>query len=301
MEWIFFALIGPLFWTISNFLDKYSIEKLTKGIADYAFFGTLGPLLILMGTPLLFEIHTSTWEVMLITGFAGFILNYSYLTYGITLAQTDTSRVVPIFQLRAPFVLIAGTLFLGEFLNGHQLLAFGIIFLGALLLSLDFASLQRPRLTTWSLYALLATVGFACVLLINNYSVANLDVPSVLVYFDTGFLFAAFTYLFYPPWRKQIIEGIKTATWKKVGLFALNDIADETAQLCSKLALVTAPATALVAVTQGIQSLYALIGGVVLTLWFPHIISEQISRRSLLQKFAGAAVVFIGLAILSLS
>ena len=297
MEWFIFALVGPLFWAVSNILDKYSIEKIVVGIADYAFFGSIGPILILTLIPFFFEIEAVPLFVMGVTGFGGFLLNYTYMTYGITLAHTDTSRVIPIFQLRTLVVLFAGWLFFEEVLDLWQLVGFCVALLGVLLLSIDFAYIKRPRLNTWGLVALCATFAFSIIILVNDFSVERMSVPSTLFYFDIGFLAASMSFLLVPSWRIQIFTGLRTATPKKFLLFFINDVADETAQACSKLALATAPAAALVTVTQGVQSFYVLLAGLILTTWFPNVTRENIEPRILIQKFLGAAIIFCGVSI----
>jgi uncharacterized membrane protein len=300
MEWVIFALIGPAFWTISNFIDKYAIEKITKGIADYAFWGSIGPICIITFLPLFFDIHTPVTAVLLTTLVGGFLLNYTYMTYGITLSHADTSRVIPIFQIKSVLILLVGFLFLGEILSTKQFLGFAVAMIGVLLLSLDLKNIRVPKFNKWTLLALISTCAFATITLMNDFSVENLDVPSFIFYFDIGFLSASISYLFFPKWRNQIIEGLKTATWKKVGLFVINDAADEMGQFCSKMALVTAPAAALVSVVNGIHSFYVLLGGIILTIWFPLVTKEDISIKMLAQKFLGAGIIFFGIAILYL-
>jgi uncharacterized membrane protein len=305
MTWVAFALIGPLFWTLSVFVDKFLLDKMNrgvmvKGVADYAFFGSISPVLILIGLPLFFDVQMASPMVMGVTALGGFLLHYSFLMYGIVLSKADSSQVVPIFQLRSPIVLLVGAMFFGEFLTHSQLIAFGVIFAGALLLSLDFAILHKPKFNSWTFLAVLATTIFAIVLLINKYGVTSLDIPSVTFFFNAGFLLASFSFFVVPSWRREIIEGLRASTWKKFFLFALIDISDELGQLFSKFALIAAPATALVAAVQGVQSLYILIGGVVLTIWFPHIIQEQIHLRALIQKGIGAIVVFLGIVLLNI-
>ena len=300
MEWIVFALIGPLFWTISNFIDKYAIEKITKGIADYAFFGSIGPILVITILPIFFTINSPSPILLLTTMVGGFVLNYTYMLYGVTLSHADASRVIPILQLRSLVVLLFGILLFGEFLTVTQFFGFLVTMSGVLLLSLDLTKIKAPKLNKWTLLALVATCSFAFILLLNDFSVENLDVPSVIFYFDIGFLTASASYLLFPKWRAQILEGLRTATWKKVGLFAVNDAADEIGQFCSKMALSTAPAAALVAVVSGVHSFYVLIVGIVLTIWFPSVTKEDISKKALVQKFLGALIVFIGVALIQI-
>lgn len=300
MEWIFFAMIGPMFWTVSNFIDKYAIEKVVKGIADYAFFGSIGPIVVITILLLFFDITVPSLFLILLTMSSGFLLNYAYMLYGITLSKTDVSRVIPIYQLRPILVLTIGAFALGQFLNGAQLLGFFVALSGVLLVSLNFSHVQKVRLSVWSLFALLGTFAFSIIILINDFAVKSFDIPSVIFYADSGFLLASASYLLHPTWRRQIIEGLRFATWRKFLLFTINDAADELAQLFSKIALAGAPAAALVVIAQGIHSFYALIGGLMLTVWFPNKIKEDISKRTLTQKFIGALLIFIGVSITQL-
>ena len=301
MEWVIFALIGPLFWTVSNFLDKYAVEKVTTGVADYAFWGGIGAIFVVTLIPVFFDINIpETWLLILIMS-AGFLLSYVFMLYGHIVSHTDVSRVVPIFQLRTIMVFVAGALFFGEVMNAGQTLGLFVAIAGTLVLSLDFAQMKKPKLNRWTLYAVVGTAGFAIIILINDLAVENLDIPSIMFIFDIGYLLAAASYLLRKSWRKEIFEGIRTATWRKAGLFAINDISDELGQLFSKLAFVGAPAAALVPAVQGIQAFYAVIAGLAITVWFPHITKEDISKRMLLQKCAGAAIIIVGIMLVQLS
>ena len=60
-NWIILAFLGPLFWTISDFIDKFVLEKHTVGIWDFLFFFSLfswvclGLLVWVYGVPPLSE------------------------------------------------------------------------------------------------------------------------------------------------------------------------------------------------------------------------------------------------------
>lgn len=300
MTWIIFALVGPFFWTISNFIDKYAVEKMTKGVADYAFWGSIGAITLVTGLPFFFDINTPNLYVVSLILFAGFLLNYTYMFYGLILVNTDVSRVIPIYQLRSILVLTIGAILFKEFLSSSQLLGFFISFAGVLILSLEFENVKRPKLNQWTLYALMGTFSFAFVFLLNDFAVERLDIPSVIFYFDLGFLLASLSFWIKPSWRTEIIDGLRDASWKKFFLFTVNDIADETAQLFSKLALSMAPAAALVSVIQGIHSFYALLVGFVITIFLPHVVEEKIDKKSMTQKLIGAGVIFCGIVVINM-
>mgnify|MGYP001593407029 FL=1 len=65
-----------------------------------------------------------------------------------------------------------------------------------------------------------------------------------------------------------------------------------------KKALAIAPSAGLVTVVMQVQSFYAIIIGVLLTLLIPNIIKEDISVNTLIKKVIGAAIMFSGVYIL---
>ena len=65
-----------------------------------------------------------------------------------------------------------------------------------------------------------------------------------------------------------------------------------------KKALAIAPSAGLVTVVMQVQSFYAILIGVFLTLLIPNIIKEDISAPILIKKVIGAAIMFSGIYIL---
>ena len=65
-----------------------------------------------------------------------------------------------------------------------------------------------------------------------------------------------------------------------------------------KKALAIAPSAGLVTVVMQVQSFYAILIGVFLTLLIPNIIKEDISAPTLIKKVIGATIMFSGVYIL---
>lgn len=101
-----------------------------------------------------------------------------------------------------------------------------------------------------------------------------------------------------PSIRKQVIEGLKTATTKKYLWFFWENILDFFGHITLKKALAIAPSVGLVTVITQVQSFYAIVIGVLLTLLIPKIIKEDISSYALIKKIVGATVMFFGVYIL---
>ena len=81
MNWILLALLAPLFWASSNFVDKYILSKYAKGIFDFLFFSTITSwiffvgLMVFIGLP---DFTVYSWIPIL----TGMTLIYSYGFYG---------------------------------------------------------------------------------------------------------------------------------------------------------------------------------------------------------------------------
>src|SRR3989338_5498820 len=96
MSWIALALLAPLFWAGSNILDKYSLEKVSRGTYDFLFFGTLGAVLIVLALAAIFGLD-KIGILALIPFAGGFLIQCSYLFYSYALLREDASYVVPLY------------------------------------------------------------------------------------------------------------------------------------------------------------------------------------------------------------
>ncbi|MBI2047858.1 MAG: hypothetical protein HYT27_01845 [Parcubacteria group bacterium] len=115
---------------------------------------------------------------------------------------------------------------------------------------------------------------------------------------NLGSALAGLTMFIIPSIQRQVVEGIKTARTGKYVWFFWNNIFDFFGQMSIKKALAIAPSAGLVTVVMQAQSFYAILIGVLLTLFIPRIIKEDISTRTLVKKVVGAAIMFSGIYIL---
>jgi uncharacterized membrane protein len=298
MDWILLALLGPLFWAGSNIFDKYALEKVSRGVYDFLFFGTLGSIFIVILTLLVYGLEyigiLSLYPIL-----AGFFVQFSYLFYSYALEKEDASYVVPLYITYAVVVLVLGPLF-GETISTLQLIAFGVVFLGALFLSLEKLSFELFKHRKGAILMIPAILLLSIAILLTDQSLEILSFSDTFIYDLIGFSLAGFSLLLVPRWRREIVKGIKTARMRKYSLFLINDTLDMSGHLIYKYALLLAPSASLVAVLGGIQPFYVLVLGGLFTVFFPHIISENISREEILQKVVGVTIIVVGISILSL-
>jgi drug/metabolite transporter (DMT)-like permease len=136
MSWILLSLLAPLFWSGSNFVDKYILGKYTKSIYDFLFFSSITSWIFLCGLLIFVGIPDLT-IYSLIPIATGMALLYSYGFYGKALEKGDTSALTILFNLIPVCTVVLGYIFLGQTLSPNQLLAFTIILCGALIISFD--------------------------------------------------------------------------------------------------------------------------------------------------------------------
>lgn len=294
MNWIFLSLLAPLFWASSNFVDKYILGKYTKGIFDFVFFSTITSWLfftvifLFAGTP-----ELSVYSLIPIA--TGMILIYSYGFYGKALEQGDTSSLVILFKLIPVVTVILAFAFLGQTLSSNELIGFVIVLAGATIISFEKT---KGIFIKGFVMILIAILMWSVMTLLIDYGLTKMSFWDYFILDNFGSALAGLTMFIIPSVRRQVIEGIKTARIGKYICFSWNNVLDFFGQMSIKKALAIAPSAGLVTVVMQVQSFYAIIIGVLLTLLIPNIIKEDISKNTLVKKILGAVIMFFGVYIL---
>lgn len=296
MLWIVFALLAPVFWVFSNFVDKYTLERYTKGIFDFLFFSTLTSWLFVIALVTLFGfpvfIPHSIIPVLL-----GMALIYSYGFYGKSLEQGETSRLIILFQLVPVLTLVLAFLFLGQVISLKELLAFLLVLIGATAISLDKTE-TGVAFTKGVKWMLISIAMWVVILLFADYALTKMPFDDFFILDTFGTALASIPLLLIPFTRRQIIVGIKTAVPKKYGWFVLTNSLDLFGQMSVNKSLALAPSAGLVTVAIQVQSFYGIVLGFLLTMLLPHVFKEDVSIKSLGKKIVGAFVMFGGIALL---
>src|SRR3989338_7199951 len=294
MNWIFLSLLAPLFWASSNFVDKYILGKYTKSIFDFVFFSTItswiffAAIFLFVGAP-----ELSLYSLIPIT--TGMALIYSYGFYGKALEQGDASAHVILFKLIPVITVILAFAFLGQTLSLNELLGFVIVLAGAIIVS--FEKSKGIFIKGFGMI-MIAILMWSVVILVTDYGLTKMSFWDYFMLVNLGSALAGLAMFIIPSIRKQVIEGIKTARVAKYVWFSWNNALDFFGQMSIKKAFAIAPSAGLITVVMQVQSFYAILIGILLTLLIPSIIKEDISAPALIKKFVGATVMFLGVYIL---
>jgi len=300
MNWIFLALLAPVFWIFSNYVDKYSLDRYTKGIVDFVFFSTITSWLFVPALIFFFGFPTLIWY-SIIPVLLGMLLIYSYGLYGKSLQEGETSRLVILFELVPVFTLVLAFLFLDQVLSLKEFVAFLLVLVGATIISIDKSGAREKfAFTKGAKWMLVAIVMWAVIFLIADFALTKMPFTDFFILDTLGAALAGLPLMLIPATRRRVVYGIKTAVPQKYGWFLLNNFLDFFGQMTMKKALALSPSAGLVTVAIQVQSFYGIVLGFILTTLFPHIFKEDISKKSLGKKIVGALVMFVGIALLFL-
>lgn len=295
MNWVFLSLLAPLFWALSNFIDKYILEKHTKNLFDYMFFSTITSWLFFIVITLFIGIPEINWY-FLIPISTGVMLIYSYGFYGKALEQSETSSLVLLFSLIPLITVFLAFIFLGQTLSLREIVGSMIVLFGAVVVSFE----KSKGVVTKGLgMILIAIIIWSAVNILVAYGLTKMSFWDYFILENLGSALAGVVLLVIPSMRQQVIEGIKTAGIQKYFWFFWNNSLDFLGQMSIKKALSLTSAVGLVAVITQVQSFYAILIGVLLTLLVPQIMKEDITVPTLLKKSIGAVIMFIGIYFLS--
>jgi len=294
MSWLIYAFAGPVLWAASTHLDKYLVERYFKhsSVAVLLVFTALIGLVmlpfILYWQPAVLGLPAKDCAIIAFSGVLYMTAMYFYLE---ALQAEEASVVAPFFQAGPLFAYALAYLVLGETLTRIQLLGGGLIVAGGLLLSLHPRG-GRVRLR-------LVFLMLTCALILAVSSV----IFKVFAVQDAFWSTTFWTYLgeaLYGAWllalpgpRRQFLALLRSHTGAVLGVNAVNEIINLGGGLGMRYAMLLAPLS-LVQAIGSTTTLFVFLFGVLLSLFWPRLGREDLSRRDLLQKGAAALLITAG-------
>jgi drug/metabolite transporter (DMT)-like permease len=296
-----FAFCGPVLWAISVHLDKYLVERFFKqsDVAVMLLFTAFVGLLLL---PWIWFFEPSVTAPslgnMALIAFSGILYMSAMLLYLQALQREEASVVAPYFQAGPLFGYVLAYLVLGETLSGRQMAGGVMILIGALIVSVRLD--KGVRLFKARLAALMLTCGFAMALsgLIFKVFAIEVEFWTTTFWMFVGEALFGCALLLVPSYRKQFIAMLRAYTIALLSINGSNEIINLAGGLGSRYALMFAP----LSIVQAIGStttLFVFAFGVVLSLVSPRFGRESLSGRELLPKGIAAALVALGVALVT--
>ncbi len=303
MSWFFVALIGSFLYAVTNHIDKYVISKYLQnsGLGSLVIFSSIFSIFAL---PFIWWIHPTVFSVTLIQGVVlattGMLTIGAILLYFYALQEDEATNVVPLYQTIPIFAFLLGYLILGEVITTMQVVAACTIIMGAAVLSFKIGdgvirfkrTVVLYMLSASALYAM-SSVLFKLVALEEGFWLSTFWSLVGKVILGLFFLTAV------PIYRRQFFLVIQENKARVLALNSLNESFSICADALMGFATLLAPVV-LVLLVEAFQPVFVLIIGVTLTLFFPHISAESITRKHIFQKVGAIGCIVLGSVLLAL-
>ena len=294
MSWLFFAIVAPALYASSNFIDKFLIEKHIKKPVVLTILGGFVALPFSLVILTLQDFPTYRLDQTLLIILAGIFMELALLPYYKAISLDDVSRVIPAFQLIPVFVLIMSFSLLGERLNTSQFLGFWLVVVGAYIISINKFGKRMFNLRRSFGWIILASVLWAIPSVIFKFVSVEQGFWDTMAYEFLGATIGAFVLLFIPSFRRDFIDEVKTAKNFIWGILVSNEAVYLSARLIGFYAIAIAPAVSLVSALSGFMPFFSLVYGIVLSVWFPYVVKEDMRKSTLFIKIAAIFLIFIG-------
>lgn len=297
MSWFFIALLAPACYAATNYIDKYLISKYfnNRGTGAVMIFSTLAGLITLPFI-LLFQpdaIFLSFNQAILVL-LSGFIQAFALLPYFYALKEDETSAIVPIYQSIPVFSYLLGYFLLNEILASKQVLGMILIIAGSMGISLELIGKKIRFKAKPFFYMIFSSVLIAVSSLIFKYVSNSEGFGKSIFWFFIGAIIFSFTLLiFIRSYREQFFDVFRKNGMFVVKLNLINEFFEKVAEFSMNYAIVLVP-VALAWTVNGFQPFFIFFYGIILSIFFPHIIKENLAARHLIKKLVLIIIIFIG-------
>ena len=289
MIWALLAVLAAFIWGIVNIIDKYLVDKLVRKTENIIII--LGIVGIISGFVIFLArgfspISSAGIALALAAGIFQMLGNIFYFKAA---KFDEISRVVPLFQLAPVFVIIMAAIFLGEIFTPLKYLGIFMIIIGAVLITKKRAIKFSFNKTLQLM--ILSALSFSINLVIGKYLLETVDYWTVFSYmrFGNAFVLAPLLYFY----RKDFMEMLKTRGGKTAMLVTLN----ETLNLVGVFLLTAAAAYGFITLVEALastQSMFLFIFAVIISIFKPKILKEELGKSTLMAKFIAIALIIAG-------
>ena len=304
MIWLIATISSYLILALVFLVDKYLISGAILSPKLYAFYvGMLGVLALVLAPFINFYIP-DYWQIFL-SFLAGLSFVYALFWFYKLLSLFETSRAVPAIGGFLPifsFLLVFLTSWGKETLQFREFSAFISLILGTILITYKKKAFEKREINLKLLsFSAVAALLWALHFVLAKYVYLGQGFLNGFLWIRIGGGVSAFSFfLLSKELRRDVfklrrLEGAPLlGSSKTAGIFISNQLLGVTAHILQNWAISLVPIIyiSLITALQGVQYLFLLIFGAIISLKFPQILKEEVSAKIIFQKMI--AILFIG-------
>ncbi len=290
MSWILFSVLAAFIFAVVNIIDKLILTKWLKTpiipIIAQGIIGFVASLFIYF-TYGFSELPYSLIFLAAISGIFNILTIFFYLK---AVKTEEISRVAPLFFINSLFVLIIASIFLGENFTAAKYLGMSLLIAGTILISIKKSLKSSFGKSFW--YIILAALASAICAVITKYLLNYSDFWTIFAYARIGTIIVLIP-VFYSNFP-EILSSIKRMSMKSLSMISANEILNLIGILFVTVASVSGP-VALVKSISSTHPFFVFVFAIVLSIFYPKIIKEEIGMSTLSLKFIAIVIMFFGM------
>jgi len=291
MNWLIFALMAPLFWGVTNVIDKFLMDKiLRKAYFLPIWIGIFG--LPTFAFVFLFFKPVFVYPYSIIAVSLGFVYTLSYLVYAKILVNEEVSRAISLTFLYPILVTIMAGIFLKEVFGFQRYVGIFLLVISGLLISYKKVGKKISVIKSLKLIILLILI-WSSIQVIEKFVVGEIGNWSIYFWINVGLFLSILPLFLIKSITKEFVGSLK-----KIGRRGLSTLAiAQCVSVCSSVSYYIAISLGPVSMVSAIGSLqpfFVLIYSVLLTIFVPKFLKEDLSRYNLLMKFVAVLFVLVG-------
>lgn len=293
MMWAVLAIAAALIWASVNVLDKFYMSKYVKN--------PMVPMFFLCAVGLVFGILVSFFRGLgALSGFnvflallAGAFYFFSVFLYFKAIKIEEVSVVAPLYYVSTIFTAFLAAIFLNEIFTMVKYLGVFFLMSGAILLSSRDLKFKMSR-GFW--FMILASLLMSVNTVLMKYLLGFADFWTVFSYVRFGMLFPLIPVLIYAFRDLKMIY--KKYGVKVFSLITLGESMNMVAVLIFTLAISIGFVT-LANALSAVQPFFVFLFALVLSVFFPKILKEEIGKKTLVIKFFSILMIFGGVVLIT--
>jgi len=291
MDWVVFAFLAPILWSVCNVIDKFLLEKRIRNPISYqiiiTLFNTISIIIILLIAPISTNVHG--FLLGMITGLLGVI---AVIFYNKSMIYEEASRVVPLAYLSSIVVLILAYIFLGEFFNFEKYLGVIFIFIGGGLISYKKTK-KKWYFSSAVKFILISAFLWGVSSVISKYTLGFIDFFTLTLWQLLGYLIFGPLFLLSYRVRISFLKDIRKFNKKIIILMIMNTLI----YLIAVLAFLYATANGMISLVYAIastQPFFIFIYMLIVTKLAPKIVKERIDKSTISLKIMAILLIVLG-------
>lgn len=293
-SWIIFSILSALFLAIVSTVDKYVLTKwIKKPMVPVLILGVIG----LIASIVICLIHgfslLSPTNILLATASGISFIFMAYFYFHAAKIE-EISRVVPLFYIAPLFVSILASIFLHEIFSLKKYLGVFFLLIGAVIISSKKSVKFRLGKAFWLM--ILSSFALSIHMVITKYLLRFADFWNIFSFIRIGIFLALIPA--FPIYFPEILSTINEHGKKVITVMTLNESLALGASLLITIAASVGYVT-LVNALSSVQPFFVLLFALVLSLFYPNILKEEIGKLTILLKFIAIILMFSGVIIIT--